>query len=80
MNHPFAVDAARALIARPELAAERDPDGKVDRLYQLIYGRAPSAEEVAMAREFLAGSRVGTDRWRALAQALLMANEFVFAD
>src|SRR5262249_2488654 len=80
MNHPFAVDAARALIARPELAAERHPDGKADRLYHLIYGRGPGAEEVAMAREFLAGSSVGTDRWRVLAQALLMANEFVFVD
>ncbi|HZW29472.1 MAG TPA: PSD1 and planctomycete cytochrome C domain-containing protein [Isosphaeraceae bacterium] len=80
MNHPFAVDAARALIARPEVAAARDPDDKVNQLYRLIYGRAPGVDEVAMAREFLAGSAVGTDSWRALAQALLMANEFVFVD
>jgi hypothetical protein len=80
MNHPFAVDAARALIARPEVAAARDPDGKVDRLYRLIYARGPGVDEVAMAREFLAGSLAATDRWRALAQALLMANEFMFVD
>jgi hypothetical protein len=37
-------------------------------------------DELAMARAFLAGSAAGTDRWRGLAQALLMANEFVFVD
>ena len=80
MNHPVAVDAARALIARPEVATAHDPDSKVDRLYQLIYGRAPGVDEGALARELLAGSTAGTDPWRALAHALLMANEFVFVD
>ena len=80
MNHPFAIDAARAILSRPEVAEVRDSDGKVERLYRLIYGRAATADEVALARQFLAGSTAGTDPWRALAQALLMANEFVFVD
>jgi hypothetical protein len=80
MNHPFAAAAARAILSRPEVAETRDTDGKIDQLYRLIYGRAPTADETALAREFLAGNAAGTDPWRALAQALLMANEFVFVD
>ena len=33
-----------------------------------------------MARAFLADRADGSDPWPALAQALLMANEFVFVD
>src|SRR5205823_13575561 len=55
MNHPFAVDAARAILSRPEVAEMRESEARVEHLYRLIYGRAPTAEEIAPAREFLAG-------------------------
>ena len=42
MNHPFVIDAARDILARPEIAAEQDVDTKVERLYRLIYGRPPT--------------------------------------
>ncbi|MGP0067290.1 MAG: PSD1 and planctomycete cytochrome C domain-containing protein [Isosphaeraceae bacterium] len=80
MNHPFAIDSARAILKRPEIAGARDADARVERLYRLIYARAPTDEDVAMARAFLAGHPVGSDPWPALAQALLMANEFAFVD
>jgi cytochrome c553 len=80
MNHPFAIDAARAIVARPDVIRESDEDAKVARLYRLIYGRGPDADEAAMARGFLADRAGGSDPWPALAQALLMANEFVFVD
>jgi hypothetical protein len=81
MNHPFAIDAARAVLNRPEVAAQRDDDAKLDQLYRLIYARAPTADEVVLAREFLAVAHsAGSGPWRDLAQALLMANEFVFVD
>jgi hypothetical protein len=80
MNHPFARDAARALLTRPDVARERSDDARVARLYRLLYGRAPDAEERAMARAFLADRADGADPWPALAQGLLMANEFVFVD
>ena len=80
MNHPFAIDAARGVLSRPEIAREGDPDAKVARIYRLLYGLRPDADEVAMAREFLADRPGGADPWPALAQALLMANEFVFVD
>ncbi len=80
MNHPFAIESARAILNRPEIAATRDADAKVEQLYRLIYARAPTAEDAAMAREFLAAHPAGSNPWPALAQALLMANEFVFVD
>jgi mono/diheme cytochrome c family protein len=80
MNHSFAIDSARALLNRPEVGGTRDTDARVDRLYRLIYARAPTAEDVAMAREFLAAHPADSDSWPALVQALLMANEFVFVD
>jgi hypothetical protein len=80
MNHPFALDVARAILKRPDLVRERDDAAKVARLYRLLYGRAPDADEKAMARAFLADRTDGSDPWPALAQALLMANEFVFVD
>jgi hypothetical protein len=80
MNHPFVISAARGLVARPELASEDDLDHKLDRLYRMIYGRQPGDADRALAREFLAGSNGGANRWWSFAQALLMANEFVFID
>jgi hypothetical protein len=81
MNHPFAIDAARAILARPEVAARNKLDARLDQLYHLIYARAPTADEASLAREFLAAPHpAGSDPWRELAQALLMANEFVFVD
>ncbi len=81
MNHPFATDAARAILSRPEVVATCDPDARLDQLYRLIYARSPTSDEVALAREFLAATHpAGSDPWRELAQALLMSNEFVFVD
>ena len=54
MNHPFAIDAARAMLTRSDVVRLRGDDAKVARLYRLVYGRRPDADEAAMARAFLA--------------------------
>jgi hypothetical protein len=79
MNHPFVLASARELVRRPEVAAEAEVSGKVDRLYHRVYGRAPTAEEVLLAREFV-GAPPAPEAWERYAQALLLANEFVFVD
>ena len=56
------------------------PEAKVARLYRLIYNRPPSNEDFSLAREFLSEPAARPDRWQSFAQALLMANEFVFVD
>ena len=53
---------------------------RVGRMYQLLYGRKATVEELALAQEFLAGTEVTSGTWERYAQALLLANEFVFID
>jgi hypothetical protein len=78
MNNPFVAECARGLLRRPEVAAEGGVDARVRRLYRLAYGRAPAAEEAALAREYLGAGPAPA--WERYAQALLLANEFVFVD
>jgi cytochrome c553 len=78
MNNPFVLGSARALLARPEVAAERTEEGRVRRLYRLCYGREPGRDEVLLARAYLA--EAGPAGWERYAQALLVANEFAFVD
>lgn len=78
MNHPFVLECARQLVRNPAIAGEMDCARRVDRLYLRLYGRAPTADEVSLAREFTAGME--EKRWVRYAQGLLMANEFSFVD
>lgn len=80
MNHPFMIEISRSILARPEIAQSSDTKSKVDRLYWLIYGRTSSEAELMAIREFLREPSTDLRRWQSFAQALLMANEFVFVD
>jgi hypothetical protein len=51
-NGRFAQDRALALAARLEREA-KTPEGRVERAWKLVYGRAPSAEERKLALEHL---------------------------
>ena len=53
MNGSMAVDVARKLIARPEIAKTPDNDEKVRWLYRIMFQRLPRPDELAMARDFL---------------------------
>jgi hypothetical protein len=78
MNHPFSIECARRLVRRPDVALEKGMAGKVVRLYLLLYGRSPRAEELRLAAAFLGDG--GDVAWERYAQALLISNEFVFID
>ena len=88
MNSPFVVDQAKALAARPEVAQEPEPAKRVDKLYRILYGRAPTPDELWSAADFLRGEEAlaspGTPAaltpWEKYAQVLLESNEFVFVD
>jgi Protein of unknown function (DUF1553) len=80
MNNPFIIECAHRLAQRTEVAANRDPMSRVDRLYRLLYGRGPTAEDVKLAREFLGETGASPALWERYAQALLLANEMVFID
>jgi hypothetical protein len=53
MNSSMAVDIARKLVARPEIAKTIDNDEKVRWLYRIIFQRLPRTDELALARAFL---------------------------
>src|SRR5262249_49038779 len=80
LNSPFAQEQAKALAAR---AGEAAPEERVRRLYRFVFGRAPTADEVALGLAFVRGtptSEAGLTAWEQYAQVLLLANEFAFVD
>jgi hypothetical protein len=79
MNNPFVIECARSLMRRPEIAAAKDAASKVERLYRLLYGRGPTTEEMALARENL-GESPAAFAWERYGQALLLTNEMMFVD
>ncbi len=72
LNSPFMLARAEALAKR---IAETKPDGRVHRMFQLVYGREATPDEREVCVRFLQqGSMVH------LAQVLLMSNELMFVD
>jgi hypothetical protein len=83
MNDPFVLGQARALIARPDMAAAADPAERISRLYRLLYQRPPTSAQLELGRQYLRGAPAGEPAeavWQRYAQALLLANEFAFVD
>lgn len=85
LNSEFMIQRARALDRRLADATGRDPRQWLHQAYQLLYGRAPEAEELALGVEFLspaedAAESDGLSRWEQFALALLSANEFLYVD
>jgi mono/diheme cytochrome c family protein len=93
MNNPFLLEQCRRLAQRT--SGTRKPAERIQQLYRLIYGRAPTTGERVSAEEFLsevrptdttggkpsAGSREpALTPWEQYIQVLLLANEFVFID
>jgi hypothetical protein len=86
LNSPFAIEQAKALAARVQKESA-DESGSIQRLFTLAYGRPASAEEVAIAREFLSASdapeekpAIKLSRRERLAQVVLESNEFMYVD
>jgi hypothetical protein len=85
MNNPFVLEQARRLVSRREVTATSDPDGRIDRLYRLLFGRSPTTAEQAAGRAFIDAATSGPapdapGPWERYAQALLLSNEFLFVD
>jgi len=83
MNDPFVHERAAKLSAR--LLRERpDDSARIGRAFELLYGRAPEAEETQMAAAYLAQltekKLPAEQTWQSLTRALLAANELVYLD
>ena len=76
MNNPLVVKQAEAMAARIE--KEADPanvETLVNRAYEILFGRIPKKEELALGQRFLENNEL-----RDYAQALLNTNEFSWLD
>jgi hypothetical protein len=88
MNSPFVIEQARHLLQRSDVAAPGTAEAKIQRLYQLAYGRAADADEMALGLRFLTVAQSNEDKkaevhlsaWEEYAQVVLLANEFAFVD
>jgi hypothetical protein len=80
MNNSFVEQQAAALSARVAVSEETAP-ARLRLAYRLLYGRAPSAAEIQMARDFLQRYD-GEPRfaWTGLMRVLLSSNEFFYVD
>jgi hypothetical protein len=53
MNSPFVIEQAKGLVQRPEIAAEKNTRGRITKLYRLLYGRAPNADEILLGLKYV---------------------------
>lgn len=84
LNSPLVIEQARSLIARKEIAETTSPETRIERLHQLLFGRSPQPDEASLGLRFVRdeqGSQSpALSAWELYAQALLLSNEFAFAD
>ncbi len=60
MNSPMAVDVARRIIDRPEVAGARDNLGRVFAIYRVIFQRDPKPKEIKLALSFVGNEMADT--------------------
>jgi len=87
MNSQLIVDAAEALAAKLLTDPSKTDRERLEQLYQQVYGRPPTSDEVRRCRTCLEdfGSelersdeqRQGQSAWAALSHVLLAASEFI---
>ncbi len=59
MNSPFVIEQAKGLLQRPEIAAEKNPRRRIIMLYRLLYGRAPSVDEITLGLKYISDTANG---------------------
>jgi Protein of unknown function (DUF1553) len=81
LNHDFVLSQTKHLSDRV-IRDEQDEGARVQRLFQLVFARSATADEMKIARQLLAGPRKGgpAAAWRDLAHVLLCSNELAYVD
>ncbi|MCC2669469.1 MAG: Protein of unknown function (DUF1553)/Protein of unknown function (DUF1549)/Planctomycete, partial [Armatimonadetes bacterium] len=82
LNHEFMHTHARLLAERLARDVPQDDTARIQRAYQLVFGRPARPEEVSLARTLVraSDSQAPQAGWVDLAHVLLCSNEFVFLD
>jgi hypothetical protein len=91
MNNPF-VEAQAEAFARRLTVEESDPERRLERAWEIAWGRPPLPPEIDRARRYLEsystallslGTPTGKteiDAWTSLARILLTSNEFLYVE
>jgi hypothetical protein len=53
MNNPLAIEVARNVNTRAEMAKATSDDERITQLYRIMYQRSPTVQERQIAREFV---------------------------
>jgi len=82
LNHEFTLDQAKQLAQRIIREHRGDDLVRIRRVYELLYSRPPTSEEVRLCQSYFskAGKRVLDETWVDLTHVLLCSNEFVYMD
>jgi hypothetical protein len=83
LNSPFAIEQAKALAARPEVAEVAEPAARIAAMYHIVLTREPTNEEIADCLAFVAEQKEDDSKlskWEQLAQVLLSSNELMYVD
>lgn len=82
LNHPWLQEQARHLAERLIREAPNEGSARIERAYQLLFGRSPGDAELAVAQGIVAGGdpAVANGGWIDLAHVLLCSNEFIYVD
>lgn len=76
INHPFALDQARALSARMQREAGSATPGRIAWLYDQLFHRVPASQETQVLEQALSHQL----DWEQVCHALLCSNEFAYVD
>lgn len=83
LNSPFAIEQAKSLVVRADIASLADPRERITMLYRVVLSREPAPEELAACEAFLSAAvdpASTLSRWEQLAQVLLSSNELMYVD
>ena len=82
LNHPWMQEQTRHLAERLLSDVPEGDVARIERAYQLLFGRQPQAVELAVAQAVLRGADTADPMagWIDLAHVLLCSNEFIYLD
>jgi len=80
LNSPFMTTLAEAFVERLRRDVPAGDEARVQRAYQLLFGRPATSEEIDIGLRFLASGGDPVSRWKQYAHALLASNEVMYLD
>jgi mono/diheme cytochrome c family protein len=80
LNHPFALQQAKALAQRVRQDSPGDSRDLIERFYLLLYCRPPTPLEIDIGQTMLTRAGSGERALEEYCQVLLCANEFLYVD